>query len=379
MDTQRFLNRVDRISTWAGKLAAWLIIGLMTVVCVEVFKRYILNAPTAFIYDINNMLYGTLFMMCGAYTLAQNAHVRGDFLYSSMRPRTQASLDLVLYLMFFHPWNPRADVRRLRLRRWTRGASASTPTSPRKGPPVYQFKAIIPIAGTLVMLQGLAEIMRCVVCLKTGQWPERLKDAEEIDVVEQQLATSDVCRRGIAASGRSRMSMKSTTRRASAHSGWQAETREAMSDPALGLMMLTLIVIVIMLGFPTAFTLMGLGMLFGYIAFYDPSQAWSQNRVFDLIVERTYGAMNNESLISIPLFVLMGYVMERGALVDKMFYSIQLAFRGVPASLAVATLIVCTFWGIASGTRRRGGGADGRDRLQSDAQSRLRREARRRE
>ena len=122
-----------------------------------------------------------------------------------------------------------------------------------------------------------------------------------------------------------------------------------MSDPALGLMMLTLIVIVIMLGFPTAFTLMGLGMLFGYIAFYDPSQAWTQNRVFDLIVERTYGAMNNESLISIPLFVLMGSVMERGALVDKMFYSIQLAFRGVPASLAVATLIVCTFWGIASG------------------------------
>ena len=122
-----------------------------------------------------------------------------------------------------------------------------------------------------------------------------------------------------------------------------------MSDPALGLTMLSLIVIVIMLGFPTAFTLMGLGMLFGFVAFYDPAQSWNQNRVFDLIVERTYGAMNNESLISIPLFVLMGYVMERGALVDKMFYSIQLAFRGVPASLAVATLIVCTFWGIASG------------------------------
>src|SRR5216683_4331611 len=122
-----------------------------------------------------------------------------------------------------------------------------------------------------------------------------------------------------------------------------------VSDAGLGLTMLALIVIVIMMGFPTAFTLMGLGMLFGYIAFYDPSQAWSQNRVFDLIVERTYGAMNNESLISIPLFVLMGYVMERGALVDKMFYSIQLAFRNVPASLAVATLIVCTFWGIASG------------------------------
>ena len=122
-----------------------------------------------------------------------------------------------------------------------------------------------------------------------------------------------------------------------------------MSDPALGLLMLTLIVIVIMMGFPTAFTLMGLGMFFGYIAFHDPSHAVLDNKVFDLMVQRTYGAMTNDVLISIPLFVLMGYVMERGALVDKMFYSIQLAFRRVPASLAVATLIVCTFWGIASG------------------------------
>ena len=122
-----------------------------------------------------------------------------------------------------------------------------------------------------------------------------------------------------------------------------------MSDPALGLTMLALIVVVIMMGFPTAFTLMGLGMFFGYIAFYDPTQAFTDNKVFDLMVQRTYGAMTNDVLISIPLFVLMGYVMERGALVDKMFYSIQLAFRRVPASLAVATLIVCTFWGIASG------------------------------
>jgi len=103
------------------------------------------------------------------------------------------------------------------------------------------------------------------------------------------------------------------------------------------------------LGFPTAFTLMGLGIFFGFIAFYVPGESWVHNRVFDLMVQRTYGAMTNDVLISIPLFVLMGYVMERGALVDKMFYSIQLAFRRVPASLAVATLIVCTFWGIASG------------------------------
>ncbi|MDB5589980.1 TRAP transporter large permease subunit [Enterovirga sp.] len=122
-----------------------------------------------------------------------------------------------------------------------------------------------------------------------------------------------------------------------------------MSDPALGLLMLGLIVVVIMMGFPTAFTLMGLGIFFGFYAFYDASEPWIANRVFNLMVQRTYGAMTNDVLISVPLFVLMGYVMERGALVDKMFYSIQLSFRRLPASLAVATLIVCTFWGIASG------------------------------
>jgi TRAP-type mannitol/chloroaromatic compound transport system permease large subunit len=122
-----------------------------------------------------------------------------------------------------------------------------------------------------------------------------------------------------------------------------------MSNAALGLTMLGLIVVVIMMGFPTAFTLMGLGMLFGFVAFYDPAVPWFDNHVFDLMVQRTYGAMTNETLLSIPLFVLMGYVMERGALVDKMFHSVQLAFRRVPGSLAVATLIICTFWGIASG------------------------------
>jgi len=122
-----------------------------------------------------------------------------------------------------------------------------------------------------------------------------------------------------------------------------------MSDPALGLTMLALIVVVIMMGFPTAFTLMGLGMAFGFTAFYDPSQPWLDNKIFNLMVQRTFGAMTNDTLLSIPLFVLMGYVMERGALVDKMFHSVQLAFRRLPGSLAVATLVICTFWGIASG------------------------------
>ncbi|HSF04334.1 MAG TPA: TRAP transporter large permease subunit [Methylomirabilota bacterium] len=122
-----------------------------------------------------------------------------------------------------------------------------------------------------------------------------------------------------------------------------------MSDPALGLTMLGLIVIAIMMGFPTAFTLMGLGMIFGYVAFWDPTHHWWENRAFDLIVQRSYGVMTNDTLLSVPLFVFMGYIMERAALVDRMFHSVQLAFRRVPASLAVTTLIVSAFWGIASG------------------------------
>jgi TRAP-type mannitol/chloroaromatic compound transport system permease large subunit len=122
-----------------------------------------------------------------------------------------------------------------------------------------------------------------------------------------------------------------------------------VSDPSLGLTMLGLIVIAIMMGFPTAFTLMGLGMGFGYLAFWAPGQHWYNNQVFDLMVQRTYGVMTNDTLLSVPLFVFMGYIMERAALVDRMFHSVQLAFRRVPASLAVTTLLVCAFWGIASG------------------------------
>jgi TRAP-type mannitol/chloroaromatic compound transport system permease small subunit len=190
MRVQKFLLIIDEISTWVGKAAAWLIIVLMAAVCIEVFKRYIMNMPTAWIFDATNMLYGTAFMLCGAYTLAQNAHVRGDFLYSSMRPRMQASLDIVLYVVFFIPGiaaliyagsEYAADS-------WRIGEHSNVTAD---GPPIYHFKAMIPLAGVLVMLQGVAEIVRCVVCLQTGEWPSRLKDVAEIDVVEEQLAHSE--------------------------------------------------------------------------------------------------------------------------------------------------------------------------------------------
>jgi len=188
MNTLKLLHTADNISTWVGKAFAWLIVGLMLMVVIEVFKRYALNAPTAWIFDASNMMYGTLFMMCGAYTLSQNGHVRGDFFYGSAKPRTQASLDLVLYILFFIPgvialtwagWTYAADS--LAIREHTFNADPL---------PLYPFKAVIPLAGLIVLMQGVAEIVRCVVCLKTGEWPARLKDADEIDVVEQQLANS---------------------------------------------------------------------------------------------------------------------------------------------------------------------------------------------
>jgi TRAP-type mannitol/chloroaromatic compound transport system permease small subunit len=191
MKLRTFLHTIDRISTGIGKAAAWLIVVLMIVVCVEVIKRYILRAPTAWIFDVENMLYGTAFMLCGAYALAQNAHVRGDFLYGSLRPRTQASLDLALYLLFFIP-----GILALIYAGYAYAAQAwsinehSSITA--NGPPLYHFKFVIPVAGSLVMLQAVAEMVRCVVCIKTGVWPDRLKDVAEIDVVEEQLADSEL-------------------------------------------------------------------------------------------------------------------------------------------------------------------------------------------
>ncbi len=199
MKIQSLLHTADRFSTLVGKTFAWLIVVLMLVVCTEVFKRYALNAPTAWIYDVNNMLYGTLFMMCGAYTLAHDGHVRGDFFYGSMKPRTQATVDLVLYILFFLP-----GIGALTWAGWTyfnESLAMNEQTFNATPLPLYPFKFVILLAGVVVMLQGVAEIIRCVVCIRTGVWTPRLKDAEEMDVVEQQLANSlyvdDAARREI--------------------------------------------------------------------------------------------------------------------------------------------------------------------------------------
>jgi TRAP-type mannitol/chloroaromatic compound transport system permease small subunit len=178
---QKLFLAVDRISTFAGQAFAWLIVALTALICYEVFSRYVLNSPNAWAFDVQIMMYGTLFMMAGAYTLSKNGHVRGDILYGFFKPRTQAFFDLLLYGVFFLP-----GVIALA---WAGYSFAGESWAIREhssitadGPPLYPFKTIIPIAGVLLLLQGLVEILRCIVCLRDGAWPSRVQDVEEVDV-----------------------------------------------------------------------------------------------------------------------------------------------------------------------------------------------------
>jgi TRAP-type mannitol/chloroaromatic compound transport system permease small subunit len=176
----RFLFFIDSLSTWVGKSFAWLILILTFAMTYEVFVRYALNAPTTWAFDFSYITYGALFLMSGAYTLSRNAHVRGDFLYRSWPPRRQATLDLVLYFIFFLPgicalvysgW----FYARMSVRFWE--VSIFSPA----GIPVFPLKALIPVAGTLLLIQGIAEIIRCILCIRQGAWPQRLHDVEEME------------------------------------------------------------------------------------------------------------------------------------------------------------------------------------------------------
>ena len=178
---QKLLLFVDKLSTFVGQAFSWLIIGLTLLISWEVFSRYALDAPHAWAFDAMIMLYGTLFMMAGAYTLSKNGHVRGDVLYSFFQPRTQATPHLLLYFVFFIP-----GVIALTYAGYFYAAESwainehSNITA--DGPPVYPFKTVIPLAGAVLLLQGLVEIARCIICLRDGAWPSREEDVEEVDV-----------------------------------------------------------------------------------------------------------------------------------------------------------------------------------------------------
>jgi TRAP-type mannitol/chloroaromatic compound transport system permease small subunit len=178
---QKVLLFVDQVSTWVGHAFSFLIVGLTLLISWEVFSRYALDRPHAWAFDVMIMMYGTLFMMAGAYTLAKNGHVRGDVLYGFFPPRLQAGLDLTLYILFFLP-----GVIALVWAGYTYAAESwainehSNITA--EGPPIYPFKTVIPIAGAILLVQGVVEIIRCVICLKKGDWPSREEDVEEVDV-----------------------------------------------------------------------------------------------------------------------------------------------------------------------------------------------------
>jgi TRAP-type mannitol/chloroaromatic compound transport system permease small subunit len=178
---QKFLLSVDRLSTRAGQISAFAVVLLTAMICWEVVSRYIFNSPNEWVFDISYMLYGVLFMMAGAYTLSKNGHVRGAVLYGFFQPRTQAALDLLLYFVFFIPGIIALVYAGVIFAGDSLAINEHT-TQTANGPPLYPYKMIIPIAGGLLLIQGFAEIIRCIICLKTGEWPKREHDVEEVDV-----------------------------------------------------------------------------------------------------------------------------------------------------------------------------------------------------
>jgi len=178
---QKILLLVDKISTWVGQAFSWLIVALTLHISWEVFSRYVLDHPRAWAFDAMIMMYGTLFMMAGAYTLAKSGHVRGDVIYGFFTPRAQAILDLTLYIVFFIPGIVALTYAGYfyASESWAINEHSNITA---EGPPVYPFKTVIPLAGAFVLVQGIVEIIRCVICIKRGEWPMREEDVQEVDV-----------------------------------------------------------------------------------------------------------------------------------------------------------------------------------------------------
>lgn len=180
---QKLLLGMDRVSTAVGKAFAWLIVALTLLITWEVLSRKLFSSSHPWTFDAQMMMYGVMFMMAGAYTLAKNGHVRGDVLYGFFPPRLQATIDLVLYVFFFVPGSA-AMVYAGYIYAEESWVIREHSTITVDGPPLYPFKAFIPIAGAFILLQGIVEIIRCIVCLRRGEWPTRQQDVQEVDVEE---------------------------------------------------------------------------------------------------------------------------------------------------------------------------------------------------
>ena len=190
---QGVLLGIDRISVAVGKLFAWCIVLLTLAVAYEVFARKLFRAPTTWGYDVSYILYGTLFMMAGAYALSRNGHVRGDFLYRGWAPRTQAGVDLVLYFLFFFPGMLAFVYSGWGFFHASYLQHERSMFSP-GGPVIWPFKGLIPIVGVLLLMQGFAEVVRCIQCLQAGAWPQRLSDVQEMEQLILQKAEEERAR-----------------------------------------------------------------------------------------------------------------------------------------------------------------------------------------
>ena len=357
---QKLLLFIDKTSTFVGHLFSWFIVALTLLISWEVFSRYVLDNPHPWAFDVMIMFYGTLFMMAGAYTLAKNGHVRGDVLYGFFEPRTQATIDLILYIVFFIP-----GVIALCWAGYTYAAESwainehSNITA--DGPPIYPFKTIIPVAGRDPPAAGhrrdraLRDLPQAgrVALARGGRRGSRRRQAEGNGAREDRGHRE--ARRARSPRGGRAMKIRKEL--------WFGFTLMAiiltvlvvmtpwtnLTNGHLGLIMLALVVVTIMLGFPTAFTLMGMGVFFAWLSYRSVNPDIAVRQVLDLMVQRAYAVMSNDVLIAIPLFVFMGYLVERANLIEKLFKSLHLALARVPGSLAVATIVTCAIFATATG------------------------------
>lgn len=316
-----FIKFADTLSTSMGKAFSWCIVILMGGTVYEVVMAYVFNAPTLWNFDFSMQMYGAILMMSGAYCLATEAHVRGDVIYRLFSQRTQAWIDLVLYFIFFFPgvvalafygYEYAALAWKIKETSWSSPAQIQ----------IYMVKSMIPAAGVLLIIQGISEVFRSIICIQTGQWPARLVVAEETEQVLMRAAQDE-----------------------------DKKMLFSLTNPEVAILMMGIFLFAVLLGFPIAFTLMAMGIGFGYYAYYDATMMEHifDNRIFQLFVQNTYTVMDNNVLTAVPLFLFMGYLVERAGIVAKLFFAIRLAAHRLPASMAVAALITCTLFSTATG------------------------------
>ena len=316
-----FIFFADQLSTSVGKAFSWCIVILMGGTCYEVFMAKAFNAPTLWNFDFSLQMYGAIFMMAGAYTLSTEAHVRGDVIYRLFKPRTQGYIDLVLYFIFFFPgvialafygYEYASLAWKIKETSWNSPAQIQ----------IYMAKSLIPAAGILLIIQGISEVCRSIICIQSGHWPARMVVAEETEKILMRTSQDE-----------------------------DQKMLFSLTNPEIAILMMVIFLFAVLLGFPIAFTLMAMGVGFGYYAYFDPTRMEHllDNRIFQLFVQNTYTVMDNTVLTAVPLFLFMGYLVERAGIVSRLFFAIRLACHGLPASMAVAALITCALFSTATG------------------------------